>query len=105
MNLIGNTTGILVTLLAAVAGGSATERIMDQGTHVPIGVAVSVGMTALGLAIVIARMLQKLQDSVDAIKDRDKDYDSRFNSIEEAIANLDCRKPPKCEAHKPHEPH
>jgi hypothetical protein len=105
MNLIGNTTGILVTLLAAVAGGSATERIIDQGTSVPIGVAVSVGMTAIGLAIVIARMLQKLQDSVDLIKDRNEEYDSRFNSLEETISALECQRPLKCENHKDNESH
>lgn len=72
MNTAWNTVKMLGVLLAGLAGGTATERVVDAGTHIPVGVAVSVTLTAVGIAIAISRALQKLQDSVDELKDEYK---------------------------------
>lgn len=73
MNTTWNTVKMLGVLAAGMAGGTATERVVDAGTHIPIGVAVSVTVTAVGVAIAISRALQRLQDSVEDLK---KQYES-----------------------------
>lgn len=68
MNTTWNTVKMLGVLAAGMIGGTATDRVIDAGTHIPIGVAVSVTVTAVGVAIAISRALQRLQDSVDDLK-------------------------------------
>jgi len=70
MSTVWNSFKMLGVLLLGLAGGAATDRVVDAGTHVPIGVAVSVTLTAVGVAIYIAKALQKLQDSVNGLKEQ-----------------------------------
>ena len=72
-----------------VAGGTATEHVVDAATHIPIGVAVSVTLTAVGVAIAISRALQRLQDSVDDLK---KQYENLPCIENIKIKNASCEK-------------
>ncbi len=69
MNTTWNTLKMLGVLILGMAGGTATEKVVDSATHIPIGVAVAVTTTAVGVAIAISRALQRLQDSVDDLKE------------------------------------
>jgi hypothetical protein len=93
MNFMWDSFKMLAAISAGVTGGVATERVIDAGTHVPLGVVVSVVVTAVGIAIAISRAMQRLQDSIE-------DLHSNVKSIETKMATLPCQSHLKCEEEK-----
>lgn len=82
MNTVWNSAKLVAVLMVGVVGGAATESVVDHSTHVPLGIAVSVVITAVGIAISIARMLQKVQDSLDKLHENVEDLKRRMTKEE-----------------------
>ena len=92
MNTLWNSAKLVTVLLVGVVGGAATETVVDGGSHIPLGIAVSVVVTAVGIAISIARALQRLQDSVDRLHEKVEDLKIRMTTSEGRMDREDKRK-------------
>ena len=92
MNTLWNSAKLVTVLMVGVVGGAATETVVDHSTHVPLGIAVSVVMTAVGIAIAISRVLQKLQDSLDKLREKVEDLKIRMSTEEGRMDKEEKRK-------------
>lgn len=92
IEMIGNTAKMVAIFAAAVTGGIAANQVVDQTTHVPLGLVVSAVVTAVGIAIAISRAMQKLQDSIEEMRDEIK-------TLQSHVSHLPCQNA-KCELPK-----
>jgi hypothetical protein len=82
METAWNSVKFMVALMLGVAGGVTTDTVLSGTSHVPLGVSVSVVVTAVGISIAISKMIQKLQDSVDDLHKSVEDLKRRMTAEE-----------------------
>lgn len=82
MSNLGNALGLSCAVIGAAVGGIVTEKaVIDQGTHVPLGLAVGVVMTAVGLSIPLARKFQKIFDELQIVKGVVMNLENRMDQL------------------------